>query len=114
MKKLSEVSSDTLLIIECDECDTLMDKQEYLESRYATDEEDHLIYLAEIEEAEEFSFSDLIFQQSEEMHEDWQERVEEIISKEDWQVLKRAETIINKAFEANPSYSAGEFVDKDI
>ena len=109
MAKLSELPNETILVIE----ETAMTKEEYLDSHYFLDCEDVKIYVGDKEVAE-FSWDSEIESESEQMYEDWNDNILADISDEEWVILKKAEEIINRAYEENPTYWEGESVEVDM
>jgi hypothetical protein len=109
MIKLSELPMDTMLVIE----DVAMTKEQYLDSAYYLDCEDVKIYVGEPSFAN-FSWDDEIERESEEMYEDWQDHILSDITKAEWEVLKKAEEIINKAYADRPTYWEGKPVEVDM
>lgn len=116
MKKLSELSRDTILTVENRNHGgfSVMDVAEYINSEYYL--ECHKTTIAEeiypkttIEDIAEM----LACNYEDEMHEDWGDRIQEAItySKKDFEPFVKN---LNRIFEKNPTYYEGEPVEIDI
>jgi hypothetical protein len=112
MKKLSELSDETILLVTNDlHC---MTKKEFLESSYFLDGEVCQVVLGQ-REVEHFDLDAMIEEKAENMYEDWDEHVMSDFTKEEWGILRNAEEIINKVFNNRATYYEGDLVkvDKD-
>lgn len=111
MKKLSELSNDTLLCVEVDEF-YVMPKEEYMISsfyldRQSVDNEDIKVFLAKPVYAT-FDLRYALESLEDEMYEDWLDDVLSDISHEE---IESIENSINKILHGRPSYSSGEKID---
>lgn len=111
MKKLSELSNDTMLIVGNDL--VVMTKEEFLDSSYFLDCEDVTVTIGD-KSVEKFTFSQMIEEKAENNHEDWDEAINRDITSEKWEVLRKAEKLINEIFEGSPTYWEGEKVDIEL
>ena len=111
MRKLSELSNDTMLTV--GNGPEIMTKEAFLDSAYFLDGEQVEVTIAD-KCVETFSFADLIEERKENNYEDWDEEVNRDISSEQWEILKKAEKVINEIFEGRPCFWEGKKVEVDI
>jgi len=110
MKKLSELSMDTMLCVclpESSDYFNLMEKAEFLQRNC----EPESIFIAEAEVAT-FDWRVAIEWLEEDMHEDWTELVmNEIMATPE---LMAAEKLVNEMMRSHPTYYPGERVENDM
>jgi len=116
MKKLSEISNDTMLTVKCDDGDfEAMEKVFFLDGSYYLDRHSEMSEYPQVTIAEPiqaiFDWKSTIEELGTEMYEDWEDRFWGDISAEDRKVLDKAAEIVNKACAANLTYYEGEKVD---
>lgn len=107
MKKLSEISKDTMLIIMENACDgVVMDKEDFLQSHYYIDKDYANVKVAIADEMyASFDLESALQSIGEdEMHEDWLENVMDKLS----DARENIEKIINAVLETEPTYYDGE------
>ena len=116
MKKLSEISNDTMITVEhrYDGDFEVMSKADFLESAYFLDfpvEPFPMITIADAVRAR-FSLSDAIETLSDEMHEDWFSDVGYALAEA--LNIKEIEKKINDILDEYPTYYQGETINIDI
>jgi hypothetical protein len=115
MKKLSELSSDTMLCIDDgDNYDsTVMSKEDLLQDYRYLDKKDFKTSIG-IPDHQTFEWEEVFENKADNMYEEWQDHIERDLSESDWVILNKAKDIINKVFRENPAYSTGEKVEVDM
>ena len=110
MKKLSELSNDTLLCVELNSGENweLLDKSGFL---YSYTSHRGRLWIAEAENAT-FSWADVIERFEDDMHEDWAEIVMDDIRATP--ELVEAEKLINMLLHRHSTYYQGELVENDM
>ena len=109
MKKLSELTDDTILVLERDDNDDIC----ILKSEFVADIKEYadveFLYVG-IPEIQKFYWADVFERAEENSFEDFAKIIEREISDEDWKVLEHAARIVNAAYVANPLFENGEMV----
>lgn len=113
MKKLSEISKDTLLFVVRkkypeDEFIGLYEKEDFMQSFSEEEAKAVKVFIAEEEDMPHFDLENAIEYIGEDMYEDWSERVVEELGRARVQQLN---AIINTAINNNKAYIGGEEVD---
>jgi len=111
MKKLSELSNDTLLCVcnEHSDAEDVMEKVDFLKDVRRS--QLHRVSMAD-ELTERFAWMSAIEALEEDMHEDWTERVMDDIRA--MPELVKAEKLVNEILRKNPTYYSGESVENDM
>lgn len=115
MKKLSELSDDTMLCVEhnYDGDIQVMTKEEFLDSAYYLDypvEPFPIVTIAD-KSIQTFDLGDIIYNMADEMHEDWDDDV--ICELKGTAGIAEFEALINEILERHPTYYEGEEVKID-
>lgn len=113
MKKLSEISKDTLLFVAGkkypeDEFIALYDKEEFMQSFSEEEAKTVKVFIAKKANMPHFDLKSEIEDIGEEMYEDWSERVVEELGEAR---VEQINAIINTAINNNKAYIEGEPID---
>lgn len=113
MKKLSELTDDTMLALDCSEIE-IMSKEDYLDSSYFLDGyegENPKLFIAEMYFAK-FDLYGVLENMQDDMYEDWLENIWDGIY--DLPEVKDFTIFMDKILKSYPSYTEGEIVDIDM
>ena len=103
VNKLDEINNDEMLIVCSSSSLPVMTKEDFLDSTYYLDGEACEVCLAEKDYAK-FNWDEVFERMEEEQYEDWSDDFESDLSTEDWEILNKAQEIIENAIKKNPTY----------